>query len=301
MGIVAFWALLVLGLSYYARARIGVQRWRRLHRFAALAWLLGLAHSLGEGTDAGQAWFLAMLAIVAAPAIALLLERLLRSTPTAPSRRIASLPASASDATTKPTPAQLTHAPARDEGGAMTTPPPNSDRLHARTLAASRREALRLRARRIRRAVAGLAVTLFATAFLIVYVQLASGHDPALVGNAAKRRATAVSTSRSTPADTSESTSGESAGDPAPAAIGRDGESASASSGESGAGSESSASGESGASSESDAGERTQLRRFARDDVAVMSIDGEVERVLRLLRLSLRGARERPWSRRVGS
>jgi uncharacterized membrane protein YgcG len=109
----------------------------------------------------------------------------------------------------------------------MTAPPPNSERLHARTLAASRREALRLRARRIRRAVAGLAVTLFATAFLIVYVQLASGHDPALVGNAAKRRATAVSASRSTPADTSESTSSEST------------------SGESSSGGESSAGGES--------------------------------------------------------
>ena len=61
-GIVAFWAMLLLGLSYYARARIGVQRWRVLHRFTALAWLLGLVHALGEGTDAGQAWFLAMTA-----------------------------------------------------------------------------------------------------------------------------------------------------------------------------------------------------------------------------------------------
>jgi len=75
IGIVAFWMLLVLGLSYYARARIGVARWRRLHRLAALAWLLGLAHSLGEGTDAGQAWFLAAVAVVAAPALALLLAR----------------------------------------------------------------------------------------------------------------------------------------------------------------------------------------------------------------------------------
>jgi sulfoxide reductase heme-binding subunit YedZ len=75
MGIVAFWALLVLGLSYYARGRIGVQRWRMLHRFAALAWILGLAHSLGEGTDAGQTWFLASVAIVAVPALGLLLER----------------------------------------------------------------------------------------------------------------------------------------------------------------------------------------------------------------------------------
>ena len=72
LGIVAGWALIVLGLSYYARARIGVARWRRLHRFTALAWAFGLAHSLGEGTDAGQVWFLAMTAIVVVPALLLL-------------------------------------------------------------------------------------------------------------------------------------------------------------------------------------------------------------------------------------
>jgi methionine sulfoxide reductase heme-binding subunit len=82
-GIVAFWAMLALGLSFYARARIGVQRWRVLHRFTALAWLLGLAHSLGEGTDAGQAWFLAMTAIVVVPALALLLARWVRISPAA--------------------------------------------------------------------------------------------------------------------------------------------------------------------------------------------------------------------------
>lgn len=78
-GIVAFWMLLALGLSYYARAKVGVRRWRMLHRFTALAWALGLAHSLGEGTDAGQAWFLAMVAIVALPALALLALRVLRA------------------------------------------------------------------------------------------------------------------------------------------------------------------------------------------------------------------------------
>jgi methionine sulfoxide reductase heme-binding subunit len=82
-GIVAFWAMLALGLSFYARARIGVQRWRVLHRFTALAWLLGLAHSLGEGTDAGQAWFLAMTAIVVVPALALLLARWVKISPAA--------------------------------------------------------------------------------------------------------------------------------------------------------------------------------------------------------------------------
>jgi sulfoxide reductase heme-binding subunit YedZ len=79
MGIIAFWMMLVLGLSYYARARIGVQRWRVLHRFTALAWILGLVHALGEGTDAGQTWFLVMSAIVVVPAMLLLLVRLLSS------------------------------------------------------------------------------------------------------------------------------------------------------------------------------------------------------------------------------
>jgi len=84
-GIVAFWMLLALGRSYYARARIGVQRWRMLHRFTALAWILGIVHSLGEGTDAGQAWFLAMTAIVVLPALGLLLTRWLGSSSPSPS------------------------------------------------------------------------------------------------------------------------------------------------------------------------------------------------------------------------
>jgi sulfoxide reductase heme-binding subunit YedZ len=75
VGIVAGWSVIVLGLSYYVRARIGVSRWRKLHRWTALAWALGLAHSLGEGTDAGQLWFLAMTAVVAVPALILVAAR----------------------------------------------------------------------------------------------------------------------------------------------------------------------------------------------------------------------------------
>jgi sulfoxide reductase heme-binding subunit YedZ len=82
IGIVAFWALALLGLAYYARAKIGVQRWRKLHRFTVLAWLLGIAHSLGEGTDAGQAWFLAMIAVVIVPALGLLAFRWLGASST---------------------------------------------------------------------------------------------------------------------------------------------------------------------------------------------------------------------------
>ena len=89
IGIVAGWMLVLLGLSYYARARIGVKRWRALHRFTALAWVLGLAHSLGEGTDAGQTWFLACAAVVAVPALVLLAIRLTGRSPAAPPRPVA--------------------------------------------------------------------------------------------------------------------------------------------------------------------------------------------------------------------
>jgi len=78
-GIIAFWMTFALGLSYYVRVQVGVRRWRMLHRFTALAWVLGLAHSLGEGTDAGQAWFLAMIAVVVLPAFALLAARALKA------------------------------------------------------------------------------------------------------------------------------------------------------------------------------------------------------------------------------
>jgi sulfoxide reductase heme-binding subunit YedZ len=76
IGIVSGWAMLLLGLSYYARARIGQERWRVLHRFTALAWLLGIVHSFGEGTDSGVAWFVASVAIVVVPAAVLGLMRL---------------------------------------------------------------------------------------------------------------------------------------------------------------------------------------------------------------------------------
>lgn len=74
-GIVAGWLLVALGLSFYARTRIGVQRWRRLHRYTALAWILGVAHALGEGTDAGRAWFLAAVGLFVLPTLVLLAAR----------------------------------------------------------------------------------------------------------------------------------------------------------------------------------------------------------------------------------
>jgi sulfoxide reductase heme-binding subunit YedZ len=76
LGILCGWATALLGLSYYWRARIGVARWRRLHRYTALVWLLSIVHALGEGTDAGQAWFLLGAGALFIPALGLLAVRM---------------------------------------------------------------------------------------------------------------------------------------------------------------------------------------------------------------------------------
>ena len=75
LGIVAGWALIALGLSFYVRDRIGRARWKVIHRFTLLAWLGGLIHTLVEGTDAGQLWYLALVTITSAPVLVLLWMR----------------------------------------------------------------------------------------------------------------------------------------------------------------------------------------------------------------------------------
>jgi hypothetical protein len=68
--------------------------------------------------------------------------------------------------------------------------PDSPEQLDAGMLARDRRKALRGRARRMRRSIAASAAVLFCALFLVIYVQLASGHDPALSA-ASKRTATA--------------------------------------------------------------------------------------------------------------
>jgi sulfoxide reductase heme-binding subunit YedZ len=75
LGILAGYGLAALSLSYYLRDRIGVSRWKRLHRLTALFWIAAIAHTLGAGTDATQVWFLILLGTFAVPAMALLVLR----------------------------------------------------------------------------------------------------------------------------------------------------------------------------------------------------------------------------------
>lgn len=89
-GIIAGYGLAALSLSYYARARIGVARWKKLHRYIAVFWLLGVVHMLGAGTDAGEVWFLVLAAIVVLPPLVLLGQRVWeRSAPAPGSARTA--------------------------------------------------------------------------------------------------------------------------------------------------------------------------------------------------------------------
>jgi methionine sulfoxide reductase heme-binding subunit len=79
LGIVAGWALIFLGLSFYWRDRIGRARWRQIHRFTLLAWLAGLGHTIIEGTDAGTLWYIALLVVTTAPVVVLLAIRVARA------------------------------------------------------------------------------------------------------------------------------------------------------------------------------------------------------------------------------
>ena len=89
IGIIAGWAMIILGLSYYLRGRIGPQRWRKLHAFTSVAWIAGIGHALGEGTDAGLTWFVVCMGIAAIPAAVLLAYRVLTEPAPTPAKAVA--------------------------------------------------------------------------------------------------------------------------------------------------------------------------------------------------------------------
>jgi sulfoxide reductase heme-binding subunit YedZ len=89
MGIVAGWMLVAIGLSFYARDRVGRARYAVIHRFVIVAWALGLIHAFFEGTDAGTAWFIATAVVSSVPPVVLLGLRITgRSLPEWPARPV---------------------------------------------------------------------------------------------------------------------------------------------------------------------------------------------------------------------
>ena len=78
LGIIGGYLAAALGLSYYARRRIGVRLWRKLHRLTFAVWLLGLVHTAGAGSDAGTPWLSGFMLATAVPMVMLLGARTLR-------------------------------------------------------------------------------------------------------------------------------------------------------------------------------------------------------------------------------
>jgi sulfoxide reductase heme-binding subunit YedZ len=76
IGIFGGWGTILLGLSYYVRGLIGIARWKVLHRLTALAWVLSVIHTLGEGSDSGAAWFIVVVVLTVLPTVLLILVRL---------------------------------------------------------------------------------------------------------------------------------------------------------------------------------------------------------------------------------
>jgi methionine sulfoxide reductase heme-binding subunit len=75
LGQIAAYGFLLLGPTYYLRKHLGVQGWKRAHRFIAVFWALAIVHALTAGTDASAAWFLAATLPVVGAAALLVLSR----------------------------------------------------------------------------------------------------------------------------------------------------------------------------------------------------------------------------------
>ena len=85
-GIVAFYLAVVLGPSYYLRRTIGVGRWRFLHRFSVVVYILSFWHTLILGLDISHyGWVRPFMWLLQVPLLYLFARRLLQ--PAAAARR----------------------------------------------------------------------------------------------------------------------------------------------------------------------------------------------------------------------
>ncbi|WP_423184142.1 ferric reductase-like transmembrane domain-containing protein [Arthrobacter sp. NyZ413] len=76
LGTAALDLLVAVVVTALLRQRIGLRTFKAVHWFAYAAWPVAMAHALGNGTDAGSAWFLALAVASAAVVVGALLWRL---------------------------------------------------------------------------------------------------------------------------------------------------------------------------------------------------------------------------------
>jgi methionine sulfoxide reductase heme-binding subunit len=81
LGIIALYLAALLGLSFYARRRIGPRLWRKLHRLTIAIYLLAVVHTLGAGTDASTPWLRTAMLVTGAPILFLFLARVIGPVP----------------------------------------------------------------------------------------------------------------------------------------------------------------------------------------------------------------------------
>lgn len=77
LGIVGGYLAAALGLSFYARRRIGPKLWRKLHKATLLVYVLSVVHTLGAGTDASEPWLQWAMVVTGAPVLHLFVVRVL--------------------------------------------------------------------------------------------------------------------------------------------------------------------------------------------------------------------------------
>ena len=65
LGTVAFDVLIVVIITSLLRRRLGLRIFRAVHWTTYLLWPIAMAHSLGNGTDVGRAWFLGFAGVCA--------------------------------------------------------------------------------------------------------------------------------------------------------------------------------------------------------------------------------------------
>lgn len=79
LGVIGGYLAALLGLTYYARRRIGPKLWRKAHRATVVVYGLGLIHAFGAGSDASAVWFRWWVLVTTPPIALLFLYRTLGS------------------------------------------------------------------------------------------------------------------------------------------------------------------------------------------------------------------------------